>query len=127
MALCCIGGICIPYSALAPLIVLGMRWVIEKLAALGLLPKSSQTWLLTTFQIQPKANTENTDCCSTAEKTTKGVIASCDAVPGSVRAVRNAEEWEGLLQSNETVVAKFTAAWCALQGHSALVRITGVR
>ncbi|KAL7571110.1 hypothetical protein ACA910_014719 [Epithemia clementina (nom. ined.)] len=36
MALCCIGGVCIPYSALLPLCLLGLKWIWEKLCLLFL-------------------------------------------------------------------------------------------
>lgn len=38
MALCCIGGVCIPYSAILPLVILGIQWILQKLVAAGLLP-----------------------------------------------------------------------------------------
>jgi thioredoxin 1 len=40
MALCCIGGVCIPYTALLPLLVLGLQWILKMLAQAGLLPSS---------------------------------------------------------------------------------------
>jgi thiol-disulfide isomerase/thioredoxin len=38
MALCCIGGVCIPYSAIIPLIIYGFRWLFQKLVTWGVLP-----------------------------------------------------------------------------------------
>mmetsp|Transcript_20857 Transcript_20857/g.23892 ORF Transcript_20857/g.23892 Transcript_20857/m.23892 type:complete len:235 (+) Transcript_20857:47-751(+) len=35
----CIGGVCVPYSAIVPLILLGLRWVVAKLQVYGLVPK----------------------------------------------------------------------------------------
>jgi len=35
----CIGGVCVPYSAIVPLILLGLRWVVAKLHVYGLVPK----------------------------------------------------------------------------------------
>jgi thiol-disulfide isomerase/thioredoxin len=40
MAVCCIGGVCIPYTALIPLLLYGLKWLLEKLVTSGLLPKS---------------------------------------------------------------------------------------
>ena len=38
MALCCIGGVCVPYSAVVPFAVVALQWLLGKLAAAGLLP-----------------------------------------------------------------------------------------
>jgi thiol-disulfide isomerase/thioredoxin len=101
MALCCIGGVCIPYSALVPLIVWGLRWLVEKLASLGLLPKAIETYLLTTLQIQPKPKS---DCCN-SEK-------SVSVKSGNVSIVQSVEEWTQTMKGNKWVVAKFSASWC---------------
>ncbi|KAL7537144.1 hypothetical protein ACHAWF_005674, partial [Thalassiosira exigua] len=38
MSCLCIGGVCIPYSALLPALVLALRWIALQLARIGLLP-----------------------------------------------------------------------------------------
>ncbi|GKY99499.1 hypothetical protein MPSEU_000904100 [Mayamaea pseudoterrestris] len=111
MALCCIGGVCIPYSALLPLLVWGLRWIIEKLSSFGLLPKSLEAWLLTTLQLQPRRKKEKVDDCCNMSKTE--TVASLEADDGCVGVVASLQEWIQLLHSNEIVVAKFTASWCA--------------
>lgn len=40
MAVCCIGGVCVPYTALIPLLLYGIKWIVEKLMEYGLLPKA---------------------------------------------------------------------------------------
>lgn len=40
MALCCIGGVCIPYTAIIPLLIYALQWILQKLADAGLLPDS---------------------------------------------------------------------------------------
>mmetsp|Transcript_18649 Transcript_18649/g.24018 ORF Transcript_18649/g.24018 Transcript_18649/m.24018 type:complete len:247 (+) Transcript_18649:184-924(+) len=42
MTLCCIGGVCVPYSAVIPLLVLGLKFVLEKMVQLGLIPQWMQ-------------------------------------------------------------------------------------
>jgi thioredoxin 1 len=108
MSLCCIGGVCIPYSALLPLLVWGLRWLIEKLSNFGLLPKSLEAWLLTTLQIQPKPS-RSSACC---EKTSNGCVSACETPAGQVGDVQHVDEWKTLLQKNVTVVVKCTASWC---------------
>ena len=38
MSTLCIGGVCIPYAGLVPLLLLALKWVAEQLAKVGLLP-----------------------------------------------------------------------------------------
>jgi hypothetical protein len=38
MSCLCIGGVCIPYSAILPLLLLGLQWIAAKLARVGCLP-----------------------------------------------------------------------------------------
>jgi thiol-disulfide isomerase/thioredoxin len=119
MALCCIGGVCIPYSALLPLLVWGLRWLIEKISSFGLLPKSLESWLLMTLQIQPKSvsvsPTKQSDCCVDDKNDNKDTTTSdpvLDTHFGCVGEVQSTRGWEKLLETNDFVVAKFTASWC---------------
>lgn len=38
MSCLCIGGVCIPYTAVLPLLLIGLQWVATQLAKVGLLP-----------------------------------------------------------------------------------------
>ena len=38
--LICIGGVCVPYTAVVPIILLALKWVVVKLVRMGLLPKA---------------------------------------------------------------------------------------
>jgi hypothetical protein len=38
--LICIGGVCVPYTAVVPIILLALKWVVVKLSEMGLLPKA---------------------------------------------------------------------------------------
>ena len=109
MALCCIGGVCIPYSALLPLLVWGLRWLVEKMAAFGLLPKSLEAWLLTTLQIQSNKRTTD-DCCKTEAQ---GSVSPSRSPDRNIEEVESMNDWNKLRQSNDMVVAKFSASWCS--------------
>lgn len=102
MAACCIGGVCIPYSAILPLLALALKWLAAQLAAMGLLPDS----VVQRFGLQKTASSsvDNYDCCSQPSTATKG--------SASVRTVESVEEWEELLGQQGVVVVKFTATWC---------------
>jgi hypothetical protein len=38
--LCCIGGVCVPYTAVVPILLLALKWLAQKLANYGLLPSA---------------------------------------------------------------------------------------
>jgi thioredoxin 1 len=99
MALCCIGGVCVPYSAVVPLLLLCLRWLLQKAVELGLLPKSVQERLFpaTSSKYAPApADCSNEPCC-TGE--------------GDIVAVESEDSFRELLKK-PYVVCKFTASWC---------------
>jgi thioredoxin 1 len=135
MALCCIGGVCIPYTAIVPFMILGLKWIFEKLAAAGLIPAA----------IQERANSflsnggNKSTCCSSATpntcnngsssttklrrgKKTSSTLSSssssssscCDAAaPNGVIFVKTIDEWNSIVNNNNTtVICKMTASWC---------------
>lgn len=104
MALCCIGGVCIPYSALLPFLAYGFQWLLAKLVAYGILPD----WVHDRLQgMMPskKITKRQSDSCCTSE--------TCSTVSDSdVSFVQSTEQWDALLQSPKPVVCKLTATWC---------------
>jgi thioredoxin 1 len=109
----CIGGVCVPYSAVVPLILYGIKWVMAKLYVYGLLPNFvAEMMNLKHLQQHKKScsagcNLEDkTSGPSNAEKTT---IAESSVV---VKKIDSEEEFDELLKRNEKVVVKFTAVWC---------------
>jgi hypothetical protein len=38
MPLCCVGGVHVPYSALLPFLLYGLKWIVENLSEYGLIP-----------------------------------------------------------------------------------------
>lgn len=101
MTLCCIGGVCVPYSAVLPLLALGLKWVVEKLVAAGLLP----TWLtkkLARFTaVSTPPPVADGSCCASAASS-----SARTAKAGVVTEMQSPEEWKQFLASNQTVVAK---------------------
>uniref|UniRef100_A0A7S1D9Q3 Thioredoxin domain-containing protein n=1 Tax=Cyclophora tenuis TaxID=216820 RepID=A0A7S1D9Q3_CYCTE len=78
MSVCCIGGVCIPYTAILPVILLGLKWIVEKLTSMGLLPKSIQGWL------GPGTTaTKSSSCC--ASSTTCGKSTTTKAINGETK------------------------------------------
>lgn len=127
MSLCCIGGVCIPYSALVPLLVYGLQWILNKLASWGLLPATVHEKLQRFIALPPKTKQQQQeeekkqkpDCCTTAsnstvsDATTTTATAAAAVAADGVITIESDEEWTALLESsNEFVVCKFTASWC---------------
>jgi thioredoxin 1 len=132
MALCCVGGVCIPYTALLPLLVLGLQWIVKKLAEAGLLPAS---WTSTLHRYLQR-NTTKDSCCdnqnagnngnhlrrgkqSKVSDLTAAAAACCvsnhqNSTTNGVVHCTTQDEWESLVRTTTApaVVVKFTAAWC---------------
>lgn len=113
MALCCIGGVCVPYTAVVPLIVLALKWVVEKLVSAGLLP----AWLLAKLGGGSSSSSSSTcktssssSCCAPSNTTSDPAAASTP--PVKMHVITDEAEWSPLLASHRLVVVKLTASWC---------------
>ena len=115
MALCCIGGVCVPYTAVVPILLMGLKWFIGKLAEYGLLPDSVVQYLgLQGIQqtcgkrsCTPSGTTGTPSCCTGAAKAPAPPNAGEE-----VMVLETVDQFNALLQTNETMVIKFTASWC---------------
>ena len=72
MPLCCIGGVCIPYTAILPLLIYALQWMLQKIADTGLLPdpicKQLQGFMINIKNSNKlKADGEDS-CCNATEK-----------------------------------------------------------
>ena len=94
--LLCIGGVCVPYSAVFPLIILALKWVLVRLAQMGLLPKV----VADALQVS-----------STGDE--KGVAEEITAAgPSIVKTLESKQEFQTLLDKKDhKVVCKFTARY----------------
>lgn len=133
MALCCIGGVCIPYSAIIPLLIYGLQWLVQKLVTAGLLPDaviealSKVTWSGKQSEVacgretcaQPKNSlrrgkqTKVVDSLAATSRTS----SCCSNVGSNVcTTIASEEEWTSLIgnESNAAtiIICKFTATWC---------------
>ena len=98
--LCCIGGVCVPYTAVVPLALLVFKWCLSKLAKLGLVPDSVAK-LLNLQQF------EQSSCCKTDENG-KTVCTG----KSTVKELQSEEEFNNLLKQGDILLVKFTADWC---------------
>mmetsp|Transcript_17164 Transcript_17164/g.28514 ORF Transcript_17164/g.28514 Transcript_17164/m.28514 type:complete len:201 (+) Transcript_17164:74-676(+) len=113
MALCCIGGVCVPYTAIVPVLLLVLKWLASKLAALGLLPDSVMKALGVSAASNDKSICSSSSDGKSCSKSIKA--AAVPSAPTTVQIVH--EDNEDLVQTlvtqkKETVVLKFTATWC---------------
>lgn len=105
MSVCCIGGICIPYTAIIPLLLLALRWLAEKLARLGLLPESVVQHLGIHITEQQECNQDGKSCCNATKK-------SITKPNKLVHSVESMQDWRSLKEEHNVLMVKFTATWC---------------
>jgi hypothetical protein len=109
--LCCFGGVCVPYTAVIPLLLLVFRWFLAKLARWGLVPEVVAK-IMNLQEFQPSSNSSSSCCTTTNQETTK---SCCTDQPVSddgvvvVKELESEEEFDQLLQNGEKLVVKFTA------------------
>jgi len=114
MSVCCIGGVCIPYTAIVPLLLLGLKWLAEKLARLGLLPDFVVQHLGLAAVAAAQKERESS-CCDTTNTTASSSTSLSNNNKNSgklVHSVESMEDWTFIKQNHEVIVVKFTAAWC---------------
>jgi thioredoxin 1 len=125
MTLCCIGGVCIPYSALLPVAVWCLQWLVEKLGLKSYIPDA--WWnMLQSKREQPKKRSlteqdggnDKPSCCMTSASTVSShsSVHGADTGTALVRSIDSEDEWEQLLVASKSkgvvVIFKFTATWC---------------
>jgi thioredoxin 1 len=104
--LCCIGGVCVPYTAVVPILLLALKWLAQKLANYGLLPSAIGDLLQ--IKPQPKGSVDAT-CCSGSTMKSLPPVAPEDSV---VVTLKESQELDEILSKHQLVVCKFTAVWC---------------
>ena len=95
MAACCIGGVCIPYSAIVPFLVYCLKWLV------GFVRKI----------LGKEQGEETNDCCS-GSSSVKATAADCCNKGADVKELESTDDFDKLVSSNETAIVKFTADWC---------------
>ena len=118
MACVCIGGICIPYTALLPMLLLGLRWIASQFAKVGLLPDSIARRL---GAFATNATTKR--CCGDGDGGTGGDVASSSSSSsddgrgaggreggGGVVHVDDLSTWEAIFASHSNHPPKSTSS-----------------
>jgi thioredoxin 1 len=137
MAACCIGGVCIPYSAILPLVMVFLQYLIRPLMKLGLIPP----WLAQKLGVDSK-NEDNKkqeisscgDSCGSKRRgkhdqkssssLTETTSESCSSRHSfdsqdddaskvcTMKFIQTAKEFEMFMKESSILVVKFTAEWC---------------
>ena len=112
MSLCCIGGVCVPYSALLPLLVWSAKWIVEKLGLAQYIPHQWMNLLRTNGTgtgtmdstsskplLDPTGSccTAATSCVSNDSTSTTTTTTRNSHEAGSVRSIESLQEWKDLL------------------------------
>ena len=109
----CVGGVCVPYTAVVPILILGFKWFAGKLASWGLLPKSIQN-LLQIHATSPPGGDENSkeksteQCCNSSSSTATPATAASTG-PSLVQELESEEMFPKVVNESDKVVCKFTA------------------
>lgn len=92
-----------PTTAVVPLVLIGIKWLLAKAVELGLLPKSIQEKFFpaqTPSKYEPVKNVVGNGASTTPNTGT-----------GSVTEIESEDQFREVLKNKE-VVCKFTAEWC---------------
>ena len=115
-------GVCIPYSAIVPLILIVLQFFAAPLAKMGLLPDFVAKKLGIAITGADSSSCANKSCCEAETKPTKRREkkstnkASCSTSTSTdtsiIYEVTDSDSFQNLIQSKELVFVKFTAEWC---------------
>ena len=95
--LLCIGGVCVPYTAVVPLLVLALKWIAVQMAHMGLLPKAVAVIL-------------NVNVSKAVDADQGQPITALG--PSVVEVLESEARFRKLLETpNQKVVCKFTARY----------------
>jgi thioredoxin 1 len=119
MSVCCLFGVCIPYSAILPFLLIALQYIAKPLYNAGLLPNVIAQYLGLTRAAatsvaddddDKKTGCSDSSCCNTARSTVSD--DTDETSDGEVMTIDSTEQYEATLSKYKTVVVKFTAEWC---------------
>lgn len=117
---------CIPYSALLPVLLIGLQWIAAQLAKVGLLPEFIAKRLGLNSagnKQQVVGNSCDVGCCSVKSTSRSNSVATTTTSTTSddgegneegVEHIDNLERWKEVFTAckNSILIVKFTAEWC---------------
>jgi len=97
--LICIGGVCVPYTAVVPIIILALKWILEKFGLGTYLPQFLQDML----QVRGISPPSSSSCCTDDKccETTNEEAFTATSGPSKVQPLESMEELEDLLTGSK--------------------------
>lgn len=120
----CLCGVCVPYSAILPFVVIVLQFVAAPLARMGLLPKFIEKKLGIVSSTKAKSSTDTSSsscaeksCCTEnpdnrTESSVSSNASNIDVADSIMYEVKSSSHLQNLLETKEVVFLKFTAEWC---------------
>jgi thioredoxin 1 len=121
MAALCIGGVCIPYTAIVPAVFLFLKWFF---AQFGLSSERDSTsaangedgTCTSNCSLKPRRSKLGKSLSAISNASSSGAITGTD---GSVKNIESTEEWRRIVTGGgsggpqqRSIVVKLTADWC---------------
>ena len=128
MAALCIGGVCIPYTAIVPAVFLFLKWVLAQLGLMSVKDGDGSACCGSTSAngrdgnagssrtLKPRRSKLGKSRSTISNASSSGGIAGTD---GSVKNIESADEWSRIVSGvgsgnprQRSIVVKMTADWC---------------
>lgn len=108
-AICCF-GVCVPYSAILPLLLIVLQYIVKPLHNAGLVPDSIARRLGLTSSTSNGKSDETctkTSCCNETQKENEGKEEEDVVV-----TIQSSEDYTKIVAKYNIVIIKMTAEWC---------------
>lgn len=111
MTCICLGGVCIPLSAVVPFLIFALQYIAKPLYDAGLLPEiiakriglSKSTTTQSVEKTEEGSNSKKSCCCANP--------SSSDNGEEEILTIESLEDYKDALSAYDSVFIKFTAEW----------------
>ena len=110
MTCICLGGVCIPLSAVVPFMIFALQYMAKPLYNAGLLPEIIAKRIGLSKSSQSTKKTKEEEC---SKKHCCKNPSSCDG-ENEILTIESFEEYKASLSAHDSVLIKFTAEWLVL-------------
>ena len=120
MSACCLFGVCIPYSAILPLVLIVLQYLAKPLYNAGLLPEhialriglvNKSKGIIIEGEEGEKTDKSN-GCSSSSCCDGNSTVKESKDEDENVVTIESMEQYKSILSKYNTVIVKFTAEWC---------------
>ncbi len=110
MSACCLFGVCVPYSAILPLLLIVLQYIAKPLHSAGLVPDSIARRLgLTSTTSNGKSDETcvKKSCCNETQEENEEKLEDDIVV-----TIQSSEDYTKIVSKYNIVIIKMTAEWC---------------